>query len=252
MGRERTSIGMSAARALSLALALAAPGVQADCLWTWTKPQILSRPGTDAGAWPGYSGVGFDASGKALVVWSQVDADGATERIMVSHRPPLGDWDAPSEVASKYDPVHTNSELDLAVGPLGHALLTWNWSSNWDPTRVLVRSFDPSAGWSVPVEIQSADEVNTQPASVGVNSKGQGVAAWQSGNSLIHVRLFDPAQGWSAMRFAHLPAGSDRDYDHTPRRPSVAIGDDGRAVVAWSGGDALGDALQPRDRLGRG
>jgi hypothetical protein len=55
---------------------------------------------------------------------------------------------------------------------------------------------------------------------------------------LIHVRLFDPVQGWSAMRFAHIPVGSDRDYDHTPRRPSVAIGDDGRAVVAWSGGDS--------------
>ncbi|MBI0583733.1 MAG: hypothetical protein ISF22_05840 [Methanomassiliicoccus sp.] len=80
-----------------------------------------------------------------------------------------------------------------------------------------------------PMEEFSARTYSINPA-LEFNSFGRGIAAWGwVFNNVIHVRAsyYDPQDGWSA------PVVLDRDGAIS--MPSVAIDDQGNAVVVWTG-----------------
>ena len=199
---------------------------QAKCPWVWSAPVGLSRPGAQVNLSPQ---VAVDAAGGAMAAWTEIDPD-RTEHILVSRRPPGGDWLPPEEVAQTLPSTLSDeftSELDLAVGPAGHALLTWRRSHVQKPSRPFVAAWHPSRGWTEPMDLKIPGIRNMQAARVAINEHGQGVVAWMS-QEQVYMHLLDPASGLSPLRSVPLTANGWSDP-----QPRVAINSAGQAAVVW-------------------
>lgn len=206
--------------------AVAEPQAQADCAVTWSPMQDVNIPGAALTRTPL---IRVDDEGWATVAWSEMDAD-KTERLLVSRRPPGGAWQAPQQVATTYSSVPFFSDLDLAVGTGGHALLTWRRENPRHRIRPWVAYFDPATGWSAPVDLQVAGYDVTNRASVAVNASGEGIVSWAAGAKMIFARRYRLNEGWSRVERVEDPK-----FATVSLNTRSAINDAGDAAVAWVG-----------------
>ncbi|HEX5685363.1 MAG TPA: hypothetical protein VFY73_15170 [Ideonella sp.] len=227
--RHRWSPALVAVAALIVCLDTPIAAHAAICPMAWSPVQVVRASDGDLNVRPQ---VGVDAAGWAMAVWTELDA-GATEHILFARRPPKGVWSAPQEVFQSTGLVPVSSELDLAVGAGGHALLTWRRQGFADDVP-WVTSFDPNAGWAAPVALRVPTEKGPSPASVAVNARGEGVVSWLASGG-VYTRIFQPLAGWSAIH-----RGRDWKVGIGPTWGTrVAMNDAGQAVVAW-------ETLRPR------
>lgn len=237
-------LGVAAAALVVMPAAVAAPA-PADCPWAWSPVEQLNVPGPFLGY---RSLIRVDDAGWATAAWSEMDADN-TEHILVSRRPPGGSWQTPQQVASTYSSSdNDHSDLELAVGSSGHAILTWKRSSvqNRQPPRAAY--FDPVAGWSKPQELPVQGRDSTA-AGAAVDASGRGLVSWAV-QGVVFARFYNPGEGWSAVTQFDDP----RLYQAPSPHP--VLNDQGDAAVGWVAGqptvvryDRAAGGWQPWTRL---
>lgn len=194
----------------------------AECPWVWSPVEQLNVPGPFLGRNPL---IRMDDAGTALAAWAEMGPDN-TERILVSRRAPGGHWQAPWQVGVNPGAgQNDSSDLDLAVGASGHALLTWRRQSQRDPAGPRVVYFDPVAGWTQPTTLP-VKSAGATAAAVAVNGAGQGLVSWAEPGQVL-TRFFSPGKGWSAV----VRVGDTGTQPGSAPRP--VINDVGDAAVSW-------------------
>ena len=205
----------------------AAPGglrvarLAADGRWS-----IADGPGAISASSPR---AGVDVLGRAVLAWSALLPDDLRFRCAwAATAAPSGEW-SPGRVLG----CGVN-EIGLAVGPSGHALVTWSWSNT---NGLVAVPYDPAAGWQDVYALTNGDRV---PPSfdAAVDENGMYAIAW-------HERP-EPNDGGSiTLALARGPALTIlplTDLFPSQLDPRVAFESPGVAVLTWSGG--IGQGVQ--------
>jgi hypothetical protein len=170
---------------------------------------------------------GVDALGRAVLAWSALLPEDLRFRCA---------WAATAAPSREWAPSRRFgcgvNEVGLAVGPSGHALVTWSWSNT---NGLAAAPYDPAAGWQDGYAFTAGDRV---PPSfdAAVDEGGTYAIAW-------HERP-DPSDGGSITlalaRGRALTILPVTDVLPAQRDPRVAFESPGVAVLAWSGGIGRG------------
>lgn len=198
----------------------------------WEMPHAISNEGTRARR----PRLAVAPNGAAAVVWEQ--RVGGTQGVAAAARTPGGAWSAPTVVSTG---VRSTQEPEVAVGPLGAAVVVWI-GRDGEGIGVFASRHDEGPGWSAPVAIgRGADRPRelARPgraetgADVAVLPDGRTVAAWtlvQDGANRLGVTVGDPTGRWTAPASpgAGGPAGGVQ----------VVPAAGGGAVLTWEELDA--------------
>jgi hypothetical protein len=199
---------------------------------TWTEPVRIGR-----GTAPE---VGVDAAGDLTAIW-QTNRRGFTTGVASASKPTGGAWQQPTRLTRDrevrgYGPGSPEgtfgaAALDLAVGPGGETLASWEWGS-YDRNRPLrvQAAFRPLGGaWETgPVPVTGADW-SGHPV-VTVDGAGDATVvfsrALDRAGEPLWVRRRDHGGAWSAPTLLSRNGSAQ----------TVAAAPDGTVVVAFSRG----------------
>ncbi len=168
----------------------------------WTSAESLDDSGEATDAFLAGS------SDAALAVWQR----GST--LHARRFTPRGGWSAPLTVA---EGVATEADAVAAVGPSGHAVVSWQQAdgSRW------VRRMSDSGAW--------IDAAAVSPGAghvaIAVNRQGSAALIWQE-DSAIRTSHHTRRGSWSS------PETLSRENEQ-PDRPTIAIDRWGRMVAVW-------------------
>ena len=209
-------------------------GLSTTSLWAsrnaggvWQAPVLLT---TDSGEVLQSIIVGADSSGDVLALWSQRLAGLYTLR-SARMSASTGTWSAAVNVN---DGKREATAPALAVDASGDAVAVW-FETNYG---VVANRFTSStASWSSPVVVQarSTGVVAGSIPSVGVDAKGNAVAAWvQHIGSLPRPHLFAAHLG-SAGNMWTAPIDLLADPDATPytSETQLSVNEKGEAMLVW-------------------
>jgi hypothetical protein len=167
-------------------------------------------------------------SGAAVVAGA---TNGTTLRVAV--RDPGGGWGAPTRLAVADERF---AEIDAAaVNARGDAVVVWierGWTDERNVTDYRVRSARRAAGgtFAVPVTLARMKVGDFPRVSVGLGADGAPVVLWTELRTEGRLRVNVSVGGGKATRLADVPV-----YAY----PSLAVGADGRALVAFADGRGL-------------
>jgi hypothetical protein len=189
---------------------------------TWQEPIAASAVDDASSVAPRMV---IDAHGTALAVWLR-NTGGATQPHIVSTTHPAGgSWQTPELIP---DPALTPYDLDLAVDPVGNAVVSW--SDLGGPAKAALRP--ATGGWETPVVL-------------GTSGNGPRVAMDRASNATV---VF--VDGRDAVRSVSHPYGGEWQPDvrinpggQAPFLPSLVVDARGDALAAWS------DATAPHSSI---
>ena len=186
--------------------------VLAQVSGSWRAPETIAT--TEDNLEPS---VGFDGTGRALAVWSELSSTGAY-RILHAARPSGGVWSAPSVLTAlsfAYAPR-------IAVAPNGQAVVAFERN-----TQIQAARFDGSV-WSPPVAlVTQSGGSNPRNVSVAIDTSGRAIVAWYG------------SDGTRSRAYASVSVGGDTwtppqaldGYD--AGTPQVAVNGDGKGFVIF-------------------
>ena len=206
--------------------------------------QIMSSRRLAGGAWGaaqavtvGRDGLGTTykvavdgASGRAMLVWSQLTSVGAYD-LWARHFDPRSGWGDPARIEDLPKGI---GDFDVGMDRQGHAIATWV-QLEAPPQRALsslwANRFVPGQGWGTATRIESFDSnLGMEGApSLAVAADGQAHVAWIASNQHIVANRFVPASGWGTPTQLVTDAGRSQNF-HTPR---IGADDQGHALLAW-------------------
>jgi hypothetical protein len=174
----------------------------------WRGAQLIGS----GGAFPV---AGFDASGRAIAVWSTGDG------IRTSRFLPGSGWtaetDGPGGGRSTYG-------VRLAVNPAGQGLAAWLEQNSTAASELRAALYEPLTGWGAP---RLLSDSYPSEAQVVMDEAGRAVVVWNESDFLF-AQTYRPASGWG--RQERLGPGSR----------AVAAGDaGGNVMVAWASSGAI-------------
>jgi PKD domain len=207
------------AAAVASLLALAAPAAFAAP--TWLPAQALSGP-------PAYGLrplVAMDPAGDSVAIWPS-DGEGK-ESLMAASRPAGGSWSAPVPVTTAPTGLEIY-DLNVVISAAGEVTVAWDVIGGATPV-VQVSSERPGGSWSAPTTISTPGR-QADGLDLAVDSAGHLTAAWQeyNGNDFVVVVADRRADGvWTTPLQVSPTVGN-------AQQASLAVDDQGDAVVAWS------------------
>ena len=227
------------AAALSLAaLLFAAP--PAHAAWTTEDVATGSR---DSGTFLSASDLepkgGWDSNGNAVAVWAEPLASGY--RLRSARRPADGAWGDFQTVA---EPAYATfgTEVDrsgaafhLGVEPDGTAVVVFT-----DGTAARFASNTPGGpGWGIPEALSTPGDDRIDDLTLAQNRRGDMIAAWEAhqGGSAIDARVYSAIGGWG-------PVTQVSGLDESVLFPSVAMDENGTAMVTYQGSAGLDDVYR--------
>jgi hypothetical protein len=166
-----------------------------------------------------------DAAGDSLLVVSG-DTDGGPRLL---ERPgPTAPWGPAMRLrGSVKGPV-------VAAAGAGAGVMAWRSDRprRYQSIVALVRDPDVRT-WSEPITVSDDDDDGVRHPAVAVNADGYAVLAYNSNTRASHLSLYGAVS--VATRNPHATFGTPITVDGIPRAqaPAVAIGPDGRGLVAW-------------------
>jgi hypothetical protein len=189
--------------------------------------------------------VALNARGDAAAVW--VRGSGRSRQIVASYRPLGGEWSRPEGISRRGRP---SIDPKVAVAPDGRIVTVWRQVARTRAVRVggrrraqavyvaRARERPPVAeGWE-PIATLSSPRQKVGRVFLGLDGRGLAVAAWHWGTGtrpgdpgyVGQVQLAERVLGgaWSEAR----RASTGEDCVQV-RRPRVAVGSGGHAVVWW-------------------
>jgi hypothetical protein len=204
------AVAIAALLALFAPDALAAPG--------WLPATVLPGSGPESVA----PGVAMDPAGDSVAVWKAYI--GTEERVEAASRPAGGSWGAPVILSPPGLETYDN---EVVISPSGEATATW--STDGGEQVVQVATMSPDGKWSGPVTLSDPTLIGDAP-SLAVDSAGNLTAAWMQygGVNFVVVVSTRGADGiWTSPKQLSPAVGSAQS-------PSVAVDDQGDAVVVWN------------------
>jgi hypothetical protein len=189
--------------------------------------------------------VALNARGDAAAVW--VRGSGRSRQVVASYRPVGGGWSRPEGISRRGRP---SIDPKVAVAPDGRIVTVWRQVARTRAVRVggrrraqavyvaRARERPPVAeGWE-PIATLSSPRQKVGRVFLGLDGRGLAVAAWHWGTGtrpgdpgyVGQVQLAERVLGgaWSEAR----RASTGEDCVQV-RRPRVAVGSGGHAVVWW-------------------
>lgn len=213
----------------------------------WTDPSgpsdNVSPDGQDA--W--VPDVAMNASGDAVVAWSQTD--GTESRIFVSlYR--SGTWTHPTALTEGISPAGSDAYFpQVAIADDGDVLVVWMQSDGTD--QAIFASSQRGGVWDHPDSLAdnlSPSGTSAAFAQVAMDGDGDAVVAWQQNDGTenqVYLSSFDNGS-WTnpASLAAHVsPSGGACDV------PAVAVNRSGDAVVCWLQHESGNDRVMVSERV---
>lgn len=166
----------------------------------------------------------IDSDGNATVVWSAFN--GQNNVVQTAYRPAGGIFTSPDQVsASGEDAGLADIGIDLA----GNAIATW--ARNEGTARIVQAAVRPPGGSFAPLGNVSPAGATAERPVIGVAPSGTSTIAWrQVGLSETFIQAATRQPGGSFGAPVSLSSGKDSPLFH-----EIAVGDEGDAVVVWSG-----------------
>src|SRR2546425_369088 len=165
--------------------------------------------------------VAVTPDGAAIAVWHQLSPSGWT---VAGSRYVIGyGWTAPLVVGQPYA-----IDLKLAADPRGDAIAVWT-NLNEGPSTTSIRAIRYAAGggW----EDEQLIAINGSVPDVALDASGNATAVWIQWDGTQYdafASRFAPGTGWGTA--TRISIG--HSIPESP--PKVAVGADGRAIVAWT------------------
>lgn len=182
-----------------------------------------------------YPEVVMDSSGRAVMVWNQIDTTNGGTSTIVSRRY-AGGWaatDVPVSKAVAITPSGERSRPVLRINGRGDAVAAWSRED-----RSIQASLSPAGGpWTTPVAVKPAsaslDVFNTVQA--GISGSGLALIAWSQNETSRSVPIdllistSTPGGAWSSPTLHENFTGLDEDA----AAPALAVAESGAAVLTW-------------------
>jgi hypothetical protein len=145
---------------------------------------------------------------------------------------PVAGWSSTATPLS----VGGSGKAKVVMDAAGRALAVWLTleTGTLATGNLMASRFDPGAGWSTPMALESSPRDVTNVDLAMDRASGRAVVIWTQGSdtsvSAAWARHFDPANGWTAtqpLQSAGTPAGQ-------ADRISAGIDAQGNALASWS------------------
>ena len=166
------------------------------------------------------------ARGDTVAVWEQFDGSGF--RIWGNRKMPGGSWGR----AAMIDGGATGNAYNpqLVINTRGTAMAVWVQTHDAAKTcDIWSRRYDPLAGWSAPVRIESGEGPASSPQ-IAIDDQGNAAAVWQQSDGRrfnIWANRYTPGAGWGAA--TRLETGNA-----SLGAPQVAIDAHGNVMAVWA------------------
>jgi PKD domain len=191
----------------------------------WAKEESVKTAGAARPA--------VDAAGNATVVWTAFD--GTDFVIQTAGRPAGQDFTAPVQVSESGEDAGL---ADIGVDAAGNVIASW--LRNDGAARLAQVAIKAPGGSFAPLgDVSPAGGTADRPA-LDVAANGAATLVWRltgPTNSPLQSSTRPPGGSFSAP--ANLSSGNDN-----PLFYELAIGDDGDAIVVWSGDNGAGEIVR--------
>ena len=177
---------------------------------TWGAPQVV---GTNAGP-VGAPQIAFDASGNAMVVWSQWD--GATDNVY-SNRYSAGAWGVAAPVETG---AGNATSPQIAFDAAGNMMAVWQ---QHDVATTSIYANRYSAGnWGVAALVESSANFSMQSA-IAMNGNGDAIMVWSEVDlnvvTSMWARRYVAGVGGTAVRIDDLSGYTSGGFPKSPSMP---------------------------------
>ncbi len=168
--------------------------------------------------------VAVNDEGTALAVWQETDSLGARSVVSSRFTAATG-WESVAPIGQ------ANGVLtlpDVGIDANGNGVATWLDRPPSGNNDLVASRFTAGVGWSMIEAVESLDGA-ARVFDVALNAEGNGLATWWQSDGDIHglyASRYEAASGWSAAEEIG-PSGA------TPGNLSLALADNGVAVVVW-------------------
>jgi hypothetical protein len=206
----------------------------------WDPPaDLASPPGAGSTIGPGDPELDVSSDGRAVAVWTDVAAQREPQVVRAAARAGPG---APWTPAATISPPDRNAfHPTVGADAAGGAVAAWTQAVSGGRRTAPFSAALRAAAWRL-----AAALVATPPRASGVRvattGAGGAVAAWtqpRGGRRVVVAAVRPPAGGaWRGPWVLSRPGGGPLAV-----APQVAIGDDGRGLVAWSQGGVRRDGM---------
>jgi len=176
--------------------------------------------------------VGVDASGNGWAVWSQSDG---TQFYLYANRYTSGaGWGEPTpiEESDSDDPLSAR----IAVNASGDALVLWRKPESGQAS-VFANRYTPDSGWESAVLLETNNNNGgVLGLRIGIDSGGNGLAVWSQFDGIknnVYFNRYTADSGWGEAGLVTT------DNTSSASNPSMAIDDDGNALVVWQQSDGV-------------
>lgn len=177
---------------------------------TWSAPVAVSDVGINDSA-----NVAIDALGNAVVVWVEVIAGDTVIRAATKNVG--GAWSLPSTISTS----NSSSAPAISMNGVGHVIAGWI-DNEFNTIEVAHLTF--GGAWSAPIVISNLSGTKTD-LSIGIDSLGNGFAAWQEYEGGDIYASNSTGLIWS------LPVALTTNGNN--EAPVLSVSDTGEALVAW-------------------
>lgn len=208
----------------------------------WTHPEDENDFINLSGADGDNPRVAMDNNGNSIVVWDTFNSYG--RHFMAEYRD--GSWTFPSDLNDYFNPDGSSSYgCDIAMSDYGNALVVYEQPDDGALSQIFVNEYkkglsEDSWSWVNPTGLAnniSPDGTNASDPVVAMDANGDGIIAW-SQNDSTRYQIF---KAELKDGFWTYPTGlsdnislPDSSCDYT----SVAMDDNGNAIIAWEQNDA--------------
>jgi hypothetical protein len=197
----------------------------------WAPPSNLAQSGWQIKDSPL---VAYDASGRGYALFVRYQP--FNEQLLLAERPPGGPWGAPQAVPAAGNTVFYGT--DLAVSPAGDVFVAFsNGGANVVRRPAGSTTWSAVSSWFIPGSSPNQSSCLFAAPDIEVGANGDAVMAWapyNSCNGVVHLFRelaieFRVASGWAAA-----PQVWNVSPQEVHSKPSVAVDDDGSAIVAFT------------------
>ncbi len=144
-------------------------------------------------------------------------------------------WGTP-ELIETYNAGNANLP-QVAMDRSGNAIAVWKQETYNGTIDILSNCYMPETGWGIAELIETDDAGDADKPVISMNNEGMAVAAWvqNDGSSVnINANRYNPETGWGTAELV------ETDDAGNAYAPSVAIDNEGNAVVVWRHHDLTG------------
>lgn len=175
--------------------------------------------------------IAFDASGNAMVVWSQSD-NANPSNIWANRYTPGSGWGTAELIES--DNAGNATQPQIAMDASGNAVAVWHQQiGNW--LSIYATRYTPGSGWGMAALIET-NEGDASGPKIALDAIGNALVVWtqsegsrfsRTGRSNIWTNRYTPGNGWGTAKLidannARLAVGAE-----------IAMNASGNAMAVW-------------------